>query len=144
MDPVVRLRSATKGTTHMRRLALLLALAAGLVFPGAALAAPTLAGKYTMKITAAGQFKGTWTLTFTKAGGYTVAHAGAVLVTGKYTVSGSKVTLGNEKGPLSCSGSGKYSWKRTGTALRFTKVNDSPAACAGRIYVLSRVFTKAS
>jgi hypothetical protein len=128
----------------MRRLALLLTMAGALALPGTALAAPALPGTYTMKITAAGQFKGTWTLTFTKAGSYTVAHAGTVLVAGKYTVGGGKVTLGHEKGPLACGSSGHYSWKRTGKTLRFTKVTDSPATCAGRIYVLSRTFTKAA
>jgi hypothetical protein len=127
----------------MQRLTLLLAMAVALALPSIALGAGTLTGKYTTKITTAGQFKGTWTLTFMKAGTYTVAFKGATLVNGKYTTSGSNVTLGHEKGPASCVPTGKYTWKRTGKTLKFTKISDSASACQGRILVLSRPFTKA-
>jgi hypothetical protein len=127
----------------MRRLALLLALAAGLALPGAALAAGALPGTYTTKITTAGQFKGTWTLKFAKAGTYTVAFKGTILINGKYTTSGSKITLGHEKGAASCTPAGTYSWKRIGKTLKFTKISDSASACQGRILVLSHLFTQA-
>jgi hypothetical protein len=127
----------------MRRLALLLMIMAGLVLPAAASAAAPFPGKYTTKLAAPAQFKGTWTLTFTKAGTYTVALKTTVLVNGKYSVSGSKVTLGHEKGPASCAPSGTYAFKRTGASLKLTKVSDSAAKCAGRIMVLSHALTAA-
>ena len=127
----------------MRRLTLVLTVAIAVALPASALAGGALPGRYTTKITKAGQFKGTWTLTFAKAGTYTVALKGAVLVKGKYTISGAKVTLGHETGPASCSPPGKYSWKRTGKALKLTKVSDSPSACQGRIFVLAHAFTQA-
>jgi hypothetical protein len=126
----------------MRRLALVLTMAVAVALPASALAGGALPGKYTTKIAKAGQFKGTWTLAFAKAGTYTVALNGAVLVKGKYTTSGAKVTLGHESGPASCSPPGKYSWKHTGKALAFTKVSDSPSACQGRIFVLAHAFTQ--
>jgi hypothetical protein len=127
----------------MRRLALLLMITAGLALPAGAAAGATLPGKYTTKLAGPAQFKGTWTLTFAKAGTYTVALKGSVLVNGKYTVSGSKVTLGHEKGPASCAPSGTYSFKRTGATLKLTKVSDSAAKCAGRVLVLSHALTAA-
>lgn len=128
----------------MRRSAFLLAMAAALVLPSLALAGSGLPGTYSTKITAAsaGQFKGTWTLKFAKAGAYTVSHGGAILITGKYTTSGAKVTLGHEKGPAACKPAATYTWKHSGTSLKFTKVKDSAAACSGRIMVLSRAFTQ--
>jgi hypothetical protein len=83
----------------MRRLALILTMAVRVALPASALAGGALPGTYTTKIAKAGRFKGTWTLTFAKAGTYTAALNGAVLVTGKYTTSGAKVTLGHETGP---------------------------------------------
>jgi hypothetical protein len=138
----LRERSLRKAE-HMRRLALLLMITAGLVLPAAASAAGPFPGKYTTKLASPAQFKGTWTLTFTKAGTYTVALKGAVLVNGKYTVSGSKITLGHEKGPASCGPAGTYSFKRTGASLKLTKVSDSAAKCAGRIMVLTHGLTAA-
>jgi hypothetical protein len=125
----------------MRRLALFLAMAVGLALPSLATAASTLPGKYTTKITTAGQFKGTWTLNFTKAGTYAVALNGVVLINGKYTTSGAKVALGHETGQAACKPAATYSYKRTGKTLKFTKVTDSMAACAGRVTVLAHVFT---
>jgi hypothetical protein len=125
----------------MRRLALVLAMAAGLALPSLAPAASTLPGKYTTKIATPAQFKGTWTLSFTKTGAYTVALNGAVMISGKYTVNGAKVALGHETGTAACKPAATYSYKRTGTMLKFTKVKDSATVCAGRVMVLAHVFT---
>jgi hypothetical protein len=127
----------------MRRLALLLTITAGLALPAGAAAGTALPGKYRTNLTTPAQFKGPWTLTFTKAGTYSVAFKTSVVVNGKYTVSGSKVTLGHEKGPAACAPAGTYSFKRTGATLKLTKVSDSAAKCAGRIMVLTHPLTAA-
>lgn len=118
-------------------------LTAGLALPAGASAASAFPGKYRTKLSAPAQFKGTWTLTFTKSGTYSVALGASVLVNGRYTVSGSKITLGHEKGPASCAPAGTYSFKRTGSSLKLTKVSDSVAKCAGRIMVLTHPLTAA-
>jgi hypothetical protein len=118
-------------------------LTAGLALPSGASAASAFPGTYRTKLSAPAQFKGTWTLTFRKSGTYSVALGASVLVNGRYTVSGSKITLGHEKGPASCAPAGTYSFKRTGASLKLTKVSDSVAKCAGRIMVLTHPLTAA-
>ncbi|HLX21236.1 MAG TPA: hypothetical protein VKR23_13890 [Gaiellaceae bacterium] len=120
----------------MRRLAITTSIAAALVLASAALAAGTLAGKYTTRIASTG----TWVLNFATGGTYTVSDNGRIVVRGKYSTTGSKVTLSHETGPAACSTSGKYSWTRTGKTLRFVRISDSK--CAGRSGVLSHAFTQ--
>jgi hypothetical protein len=128
----------------MGRLTLFLVLAATLALPTAAFAGGGLRGTYTTKVNNAGQYTGTWTLNLGRAGKYTILLNTALLVRGTYTTSGSKVTFGKESGAAACAPPAKYSWKRTGTKLKLTKINDSAKLCAGRILVLSHVFTRAT
>jgi hypothetical protein len=124
----------------MRQLAIAASITAALVLASGALAAGTLAGKYTAKIASPASLKGTWVLNFAKAGTYTVSDNGHIVIHGKYSTSGSKVSLSHETGPAACASAGKYSWKRTGKTLKFTRISDT--ACVGRSGVLSHIFTQ--
>ncbi len=125
----------------MKRFATAAAIVATLGLSSVALAGGTLAGKYSTKIASPAQFKGTWVVNFAKGGTYTVADNGHVVVHGKYSATGTSVTLGHETGPAACPTSGKYIWKRTGKTMKFTRVSDS-SACSGRSGVLSHTFTQ--
>jgi hypothetical protein len=125
----------------MRQFAIAAAITAALVLATVALAAGTLAGKYTAKIASPASLKGTWVLNFAKGGTYTVSDNGHTVIHGKYsTTTGSKLSLSHESGPAACTSIGKYSWKRTGKTLKFTRIRDS--ACVGRSGVLSHTFTQ--
>ncbi len=126
----------------MKRFAFGAAVIATLVSASVALAGGSLAGKYTTRIASPAQFKGTWALNFAKNGTYTVADNGRILVHGKYSTSGSKLTLGHETGPAACPKSGTYTWARSGKKLKFTPLSD-PASCSGRSTVLAHTFTQA-
>ena len=121
-------------------------LASAAIAVGALAAAPTalagvgLPGQYRTSIASPAQFKGTWVIRFATSGTYTVADDSHVLVRGRYSTSGSKITFGNETGDGACAATGTYSWKRSGTTLRFTRKHD-PASCTGRIAVLAHRFT---
>jgi hypothetical protein len=119
-----------------------LSFTAVLALSSVALANGTLAGSYTTKITSPPALKGTWGLKFAKAGAYAVVDDGHILVRGKYSTSGSKITLGHETGDGACSGTGTYTWRKSGKTLTFTRVSDS-AACSGRRGVLAHRFTQA-
>jgi hypothetical protein len=106
-----------------------------------AFAGGTLAGAYKTKITSPPEFKGTWVLKFAKGGTYTVANGGHILVRGKYSSTGAKITFSHETGDGACSKAGRYSWKKSGKTLKFTRITDS-AACAGRSGVLAQTFTQ--
>ena len=125
----------------MKRFTFAAATVAALVVVSVALAGGTLAGRYTTKIASPPDLKGTWVLTFAKAGSYTVVDNGTVVIRGKYAASGSKVTFGHETGPAACAKTGKYSWKKSGKTLKFTRISDS--ACTGRSGVLAHTFTQA-
>jgi hypothetical protein len=115
-------------------------VAAALAASSVALAGSTLPGSYTTKIASPAQFKGTWDITFAKAGTYRVVDNGQMLIKGRYTTAGSKITFGHETGSGACAASGVYSWTRAGKTLRFTRTHDA-AACSGRIGVLAHTFT---
>jgi hypothetical protein len=125
----------------MKRIALLVSIAAALALCATALAGTTLVGKYSTKVTVPLQLKGTWILTFAKGGTYTVADNGQVVVRGRYTATGSTVTMGHETGPAACAKTGKYSWSRSGTTLRLRRATTS-APCTGRDLILAHTFTK--
>jgi hypothetical protein len=110
------------------------------VLASVALAVGTLSGKYTAKIASPAPVTGTWVLNFAKAGSYTVSDNGHVVIHGKYLTTGSRVSLSHETGPAACGSTGKYSWKRAGKTLKFTRISDS--ACVGRSGVLSHTFTQ--
>jgi len=117
----------------MKRLAVIASLLAALVSPSLALAGGSLVGKYSVKIATPSALKGTWVLSFAKNRTYTIAESGTIVVHGHYVSLGSEVTLSQEKGPRACSQFGDYTWKRTATTLKLTKVSDP---CAGRLLVL--------
>jgi hypothetical protein len=130
----------------MKRVATVVVLIAVLVMASAALAKGSLSGTFKTKIgpgPLGGQLKGTWTIKF-KNGAYTVTDNGSTAITGAYTIKGTKVSLGHEHGPDACSTTGTYSFKITGSKLKFTRVKDSTTNCAGRVAVLAGSFTKVS
>jgi hypothetical protein len=112
---------------------------AALALSSMAFAGSTLAGRYTTTIKSPAEFKGTWVLNLAKGGTYTVVGNGHLIVRGKYTTTGSKVTFGHETGDGACAKSGTYSWNKTGKTLKFTRVHDSPL-CSGRSGVLTHTF----
>jgi hypothetical protein len=103
----------------------------------------TLAGKYKTRIKSPAEFKGTWVLTIAKGGIYSVANNGPnqVLIHGRYSATGSKITFGHETGNGACAKSGTYTWKKTARTLKFTRLSDSPS-CTGRSGVLAHTFTQ--
>jgi len=125
----------------LKHLALAASLVATLALSTAALAGSTLAGRYTTTIKSPAQFKGTWVLTLTNRGTYAVVDNGQLLVRGKYSTTGSKITFGHETGTGACAKSGTYTWNKTGKTLRFTRVSDSPL-CSGRSGILAHTFTQ--
>jgi hypothetical protein len=111
-----------------------------LVVSASALAAGGLAGKYTATISSPAQVKGKWTLTFAKGGVYTVARNGEVGAKGRYSLTATTVTF---RAPAStgCGGSGTYTWKKSGSTLRFIRKHESPA-CQPRAIILAHRFTQ--
>ena len=101
----------------------------------------TLAGKYGTTIKSPAEFKGTWVLTLTKGGTYTVVHNGQTLIRGRYSATRSKITFGHETGDGACAKSGTYTWKKTASTLKFTRVSDS-SLCSGRSGILAHTFTR--
>jgi hypothetical protein len=115
-----------------------------LALPAVAFPASMLTGTFKALIGAGplgGGIKGTWTIKFA-SGAYTVTRNGTAVIHGKYASSGDKLTLRDETGPDSCPATGTYTFKLTGTKMKFTPVSDSTADCEGRVAVLSASFTK--
>jgi hypothetical protein len=127
------------GHTQMKQLAIAASLVAALALSSVALAGDTLPGKYTTTIKNPAQLKGTWVLNLAKGGAYTVVDNGQLLIRGRYSTTGSKITFGHETGNGACAKSGTYTWKKTGKTLKFTRVSESPL-CSGRSGVLAHTF----
>jgi hypothetical protein len=125
----------------MKRFTIAASVVIVLVLSSVALAGGTVAGKYATTIKSPAEFKGTWMLNLSKGGTYTVANNGQILVRGKYVVTGSKITFGHESGQGACPKTGKYTWKKSGKTLKFTRLSDAPV-CSGRSGVLARTFTQ--
>ena len=126
----------------MKRLALGVVVAASLAASSTALAAAPN-GTYKTRITSGalgGALKGPWTIAI-KSGAYTVTDNGSTVIHGKYTVVGTKITFTDKTGKDACPGSGTYTFKLSGQNLKFTRVSDSSANCAGRRVVLAGSFT---
>ena len=140
MKRMVRHRGALVAATRMRQLAVAGSIVAALALSSVALAGGTLAGKYKTTIKSPAQFKGTWILTLTKRGAYVVDN-GQILIRGRYSTTGSRITFGHETGDGACAKSGTYTWKKTGKTLKFTRVSESPV-CSGRSGVLAHTFTE--
>jgi hypothetical protein len=141
MSEIVPRGDAFLAATPIRKLAIAASVVATLALSSAALAGGTLAGKYTTTIKTPLQFKGTWVLNLAKGGTYTVADNGQILVRGKYSTTGSRITFGHETGSGACAKPGTYRWSKTGKTLKFTRVSDSPL-CSGRSGVLAHTFTQ--
>lgn len=124
----------------VKRIALAASVAAALASPSLALAGGSLAGTYKTTFASPAQFKGTWVLKFAAGGAYSVTDNGHLLVRGKYTSGGSKITFGHETGQGACAKSGTYTWTKAGKTLRFKRVSDA-ASCNGRITILSHALT---
>jgi hypothetical protein len=141
MKTIAQRGGSLMAATQMKHLAVAAAsLVAMLALCSVALASGTLAGKYTATINSPAQFKGTWVLNLAKGGTYTVDN-GQLLIRGKYSATGSRITFGHETGEGACAKSGTYSWKKTGKTLKFTRVRESPL-CSGRSGVLAHTFTE--
>ena len=121
-------------------LAIVALVTVALTASSVAFAAATLTGKYATTIKSPSPLKGSWVLSLTKAGTYTVALNGEVLAGGKYSATGSTITFGRETAG-GCPKSGKYTWKKSGKTLTFTRISES-ATCSARSAVLSRTFTQ--
>jgi hypothetical protein len=141
MSKIVPRGGALLAATQMKQLALAASVVAALALSSVALAGGTLPGKYTTTIKSPAQLKGTWVLNLANGGTYTVADNGQLLIRGKYSTTGSKITFGHETGNGACAKAGTYSWKKTGKTLKFTRVHDS-ALCSGRAGVLAHTFTE--
>ncbi len=141
MKQIVSRGGALVSAAQMKQLAIAASVVAALALSSVALAGGTLAGKYTTTIKSPAKFKGTWVINLAKGGTYTIMDNGQLLVRGKYSTTGSKITFGHETGNGACAKSGTYSWKKTGNTLKFTRVSDS-AACSGRSGVLAHTFTQ--
>jgi hypothetical protein len=130
----------------MKRLAIVTALIAALAMSAVALASSTLSGTFKTTITGSGAntlhgaLDGTWKVSF-KNGTYKVSDNGKAITKGKYTITGSTVSLTDKSGTGKCAGTGMYKFKLKGKKLTFTKVSDT-TACAGRTGVLAHKFTK--
>jgi hypothetical protein len=127
--------------TNAKRIALAASVAAVLASASLALAGGSLVGTYKTTIASPAQFKGTFALKLAPGGAYSVADDGHIIVRGKYTDSGSKITFGHETGEGACAKSGTYTWTKSGKTLRFKRMSDA-ATCSGRITILSHALTQ--
>jgi hypothetical protein len=126
--------------SRIRRVAIASIAVVALAAAPTALAGVGLPGQYRTSIASPAQFKGTWVIRFAAAGTYTVVDNGHVLVRGRYSTSGSKITFGHETGEGACAATGTYTWTRSGASLRFARTHDAPA-CTGRAGILAHRFT---
>jgi hypothetical protein len=124
----------------MKRVALFGAILMALSVVSVALAAGGL-GKFESKITGTGpktdngQVDGTWTIDLksSTSGPLNLTRNGKNIGGGTYAISGSKITLTPKKGGSGKS-KGKYTFKRSGQTLTFTKISDS---CTVRLDVVT-------
>ena len=77
-------------------------------------------------------------VTFSDRGKIVVQKEDQLLVEGTYTVSGDRIVLTDEKGPLACKDpgteTGEYQWRIDAKGLNFIKLRD---LCEGRITSLA-------
>ena len=89
----------------MKRFAIVTVLLALLAVTASAYAAG-LSGTYKTKITGS-NLAGAWAIKFSH-GNYKVPDNGTAVVRGKYTVSGSKLSMKDTGGPLACTGNSRF------------------------------------
>ncbi len=123
-----------------RQLAAAALVVAALAASSLALAAGTLNGKYATTIKSPPNLKGTWVLNLQAGGTYTVALNDRALARGTYSATATTITL-REPAANGCGGSGKYTWRKSGKTLRFTRITESPQ-CAARAGVLVHTFVQ--
>jgi hypothetical protein len=140
----------------MKRFVLAASVMVALGLCSVALAASFPFGKYktTVHTTAlGGALNGIWTIKFSgmvpgsHQSLYTVTDNGAVVLHGRDTIKGTKISFKDLGGRDSCLGTattGTYKFKLTGSKLKFTKVSETKKSCGqGRAIVLtSGTFTK--
>jgi hypothetical protein len=123
----------------MKKLVLAAAMVATLALCSVA-AAASLSGTFKRKISHvtafSGALNGTWTISLS-GGKYKVAENGAVLLNGKYSVSGNKITIGGGGSGDFCRVKGLYSFTLSGSDLYFKRIKDQTKACRGRVDVLT-------
>lgn len=128
----------------MKRLAIAATAVGALALSSTVLAAAALSGTYKTKVTSnalGGHLKGTWTIKL-KSPTYTISDSGTVVVRGKYSSKGTRITFKDKGGLVACSNPAVYSYAQTGNQLHFTKVTDSATRCPGRILILAGTFIK--
>ena len=76
-----------------------------------------------------------WTIRFADDGKFTVSTDGEAVVEGKYEVTKDEIVLSDETGPRADRGNkpGKYTWKRDGKKMTFTKVEDEARGRVGAL-----------
>jgi hypothetical protein len=142
MRQIVTRGAAPVAAARSKRFALFAVLVVALASTSVALAGGgTLTGQYKTTVKSPPDAKGIWVLNFAKGGRYTVIAFGHTFVRGKYSTTGSRITFDHETGEGACSKSGTYTWKKSGTTLKFTRVSDA-AICSGRSGVLAHPFTQ--
>lgn len=105
------------------------AFAALVLFAGTASAADFPKGTITNEL--GGQ---EWTIRYEGGGRYTVSAGGDVVAEGKYTATADRIEMTDEKGSRANPGkTGKYTWKRDGKTLTFTKVEDEVRGRVGAL-----------
>jgi hypothetical protein len=119
-----------------RWIAVIVAMLSLAIIAPLAFAAGGLSGSYRTKISKPASIKGVWKIKFA-SGHTTVSWNGKVVTHGKYTISGSTITL-KPKGK--CHSPGKYNFKLSGRTLKFTKISDP--CPSPRSKILSHRFTK--
>ena len=128
----------------MKKRALGIAVVGMLALSSVALAA-TPSGTYKAKVHSSafnGALDGTWTVTLYH-GKYTVTDNGTVVLQGKYSISGTRITIGGGGHKAFGQVTGVYTYRLSGSKLSFSKVSDPTTKCAGRRIVLtSGAFTK--
>ncbi|HEY1478537.1 MAG TPA: hypothetical protein VGF46_00825 [Gaiellales bacterium] len=125
----------------MRRVVFAVVIGLALVVTASASATLDLGGKYTTKIAAPAQLKGTWGLSFTGYPKYVITQAGKVVVRGHYATVGNHIQFNDDSGPLACKQFGAYTITLTKKTISFKRQSDP---CPGRSLVLGHRFTRAS
>jgi hypothetical protein len=123
----------------MKKLVLAIAMVATLALCSVA-AAASLTGTFKRDISHvsafSGALNGTWTISL-NGGKYKVSEGGTVLLSGKYSISGNKITIGGGGSGDFCRVKGLYSFSLSANKLYFKRINDQTKACRGRVDVLT-------
>jgi len=120
----------------MKRLTIVVSIVAALAFSAAALASPTISGKYRATVTKPASSAGTYTLDF-KANGKGTVTFGSHQLIAKFSFTGTTLTAPGGGG---CKTAATYKIKPAGNKLTFKAVK--PDSCIGRKTVLAQTFTK--